>query len=242
MENPLLRTWRLSTDLGGLVIDGRRLAVRLDYFGGGLSVFFVHQKYHAAETGKRILRQVCGDQFRCNAGGFQQTLHDQRFRLSFGIEHFYQLFVGVGFAHCVRGVRHASSIQLRTNRLRQSLGGCLAGHKGARPKRNLNRTEKVATMAGKWRNGGLRAVIQRGNGDPDLRDRPGGSMEVPQRAEPSGMQQSEQLDESRKIRRLQMMISMVMSVISQDPDLTVEEASEMAANARKTALAMLPVT
>ena len=65
-------------------------------------------------------------------------------------------------------------------------------------------------------------------------------MEVPQRAEPSGIRQSEQLDESRKIRRLQMMISMVMSVISQDPDLTVEEASEMAANARRAALAMFP--
>ena len=65
-------------------------------------------------------------------------------------------------------------------------------------------------------------------------------MEVSQGAEPSGMQQGEQLDESRKIRRLQMMISMVMSVISQDPDLTVEEASEMAANARKAALAMFP--
>jgi len=48
------------------------------------------------------------------------------------------------------------------------------------------------------------------------------------------------LDESRKIRRLQMMISMVMSVISQDADLTVEEASEMAANARRAALAMFP--
>ena len=65
-------------------------------------------------------------------------------------------------------------------------------------------------------------------------------MEVPQGAEPSGMQQNEQLDESRKIRRLQLMISMVMSVISQDPDLTVEEAAEMAANARRTALAMFP--
>jgi hypothetical protein len=65
-------------------------------------------------------------------------------------------------------------------------------------------------------------------------------VEVPQRAEPSGIRQSEQLDESRKIRRLQMMISMVMSVISQDPDLTVEEASEMAANARRAALAMFP--
>jgi hypothetical protein len=48
------------------------------------------------------------------------------------------------------------------------------------------------------------------------------------------------LDESRKIRRLQIMISMVMSVISQDPDLTVEEAAAMAANARSAALAMFP--
>jgi ABC-type Fe2+-enterobactin transport system substrate-binding protein len=49
-----------------------------------------------------------------------------------------------------------------------------------------------------------------------------------------------ELDESRKIRRLQIMISMVMSVISQDPDLTVEEAAAMAANARSAALAMFP--
>ncbi len=51
---------------------------------------------------------------------------------------------------------------------------------------------------------------------------------------------SDGMDESRKIRRLQMMMSMVMSVISQDPDLTVEEASEMAANARRAALVMFP--
>ena len=50
----------------------------------------------------------------------------------------------------------------------------------------------------------------------------------------------ERQDEARKIRRLQVMISMVMSVISQDPDLTVEEASEMTANARRAALAMFP--
>ncbi len=68
----------------------------------------------------------------------------------------------------------------------------------------------------------------------------GESMEVPQRAERSGIQQGDQIEESRKIRRLQMMISMVMSVISQDADLTVEEASEMAANARRAALAMFP--
>lgn len=64
-------------------------------------------------------------------------------------------------------------------------------------------------------------------------------MELSQGAEP-GIRQNEQIEESRKIRRLQMMISMVMSVIGQDPDLTVEEASEMAANARRAALAMFP--
>jgi hypothetical protein len=46
--------------------------------------------------------------------------------------------------------------------------------------------------------------------------------------------------EARNIRRLQLMISMVMSVISQDPNLTIEEASELAANAKKAALAMFP--
>jgi hypothetical protein len=68
----------------------------------------------------------------------------------------------------------------------------------------------------------------------------GASMELSRGAEPLGTQQSEQVEESRKIRRLQMMISMVMSVIGQDPDLTVEEAAEMAANARRAALAMFP--
>jgi hypothetical protein len=47
-------------------------------------------------------------------------------------------------------------------------------------------------------------------------------------------------EEGRKIRRLQMMISMVMSVIAQDPDLTIEQASEMVANAKRAALAMFP--
>jgi hypothetical protein len=47
-------------------------------------------------------------------------------------------------------------------------------------------------------------------------------------------------EESRKIRRLQLMISMVLSVIGQDPSLTVEEASELAAGAKRAALAMFP--
>ena len=51
---------------------------------------------------------------------------------------------------------------------------------------------------------------------------------------------SEREEEARKIRRLQMMMSMVTSVISQDPNLTVEEASELAAGAKRAALAMFP--
>ncbi len=47
-------------------------------------------------------------------------------------------------------------------------------------------------------------------------------------------------DEARRIRRLQVMMSMVTSVISQDPGLTVEEASELAAGAKRAALAMFP--
>ena len=47
-------------------------------------------------------------------------------------------------------------------------------------------------------------------------------------------------EEARKIRRLQVMISMVMSVIGQDPNMTVEEASELAAGAKRAALAMFP--
>ena len=53
-------------------------------------------------------------------------------------------------------------------------------------------------------------------------------------------EQQEQEDERRKLRRLQIMMNMVMSVISQDPELTVEEAAELAANAKRAALAMFP--
>ncbi|HTA25053.1 MAG TPA: hypothetical protein VK763_16085 [Terriglobales bacterium] len=64
-------------------------------------------------------------------------------------------------------------------------------------------------------------------------------MESAKRAVQTG-KVSEQEQEARNIRRLQVMISMVMSVISQDPSLTVEEASTMAANAKRAALAMFP--
>jgi len=47
-------------------------------------------------------------------------------------------------------------------------------------------------------------------------------------------------DESRRLRRLQIMMNMVMSVISQDADMSIEEASELAANAKRAALALFP--
>jgi hypothetical protein len=47
-------------------------------------------------------------------------------------------------------------------------------------------------------------------------------------------------EERRKIRRLQIMMNMVMQVIAQDLTLSVEEASEMVADARKAALIMFP--
>lgn len=47
-------------------------------------------------------------------------------------------------------------------------------------------------------------------------------------------------DERRKMRRLQIMVNMVMSVIGQDPSLTIDEASEMVADTRRAALAMFP--
>jgi hypothetical protein len=57
---------------------------------------------------------------------------------------------------------------------------------------------------------------------------------------PETQNQDQNQDEARKIRRLQVMMSMVTSVISQDPNLTIEEASELAASAKRAALAMFP--
>ncbi len=56
----------------------------------------------------------------------------------------------------------------------------------------------------------------------------------------SNQNQAEIEEERRKIRRLQIMMDMVMSVISQDPSLTVEEAAVMVANTKRAALAMFP--
>jgi hypothetical protein len=64
-------------------------------------------------------------------------------------------------------------------------------------------------------------------------------MENADRGDDSGTARESQ-EEAKKIRRLQMMISMVSSVIGQDPNLTVEEASELVAGAKRAALAMFP--
>lgn len=71
----------------------------------------------------------------------------------------------------------------------------------------------------------------------NISERPGDGARFPL-AEQQARQELE--EEARKIRRLQLMISMVMSVIGQDPNLTLSEASELAAGAKKAALAMFP--
>ena len=60
------------------------------------------------------------------------------------------------------------------------------------------------------------------------------------RPQAANNEQQEQEDERRKLRRLQVMMNMVMSVISQDQGLTLEEASELVANTKRAALAMFP--
>ena len=60
------------------------------------------------------------------------------------------------------------------------------------------------------------------------------------RAQSNSGELQELEEERRKLRRLQIMMSMVMSVISQDQGLTLEEASELVANTKRAALAMFP--
>jgi hypothetical protein len=67
-------------------------------------------------------------------------------------------------------------------------------------------------------------------------------MEIPERGanQEASSRQAEIDEENRKLRRLQIMVSMVMSVLSQDPGLTVEEASQMVADTRRAALTLFP--
>lgn len=50
----------------------------------------------------------------------------------------------------------------------------------------------------------------------------------------------EKEEERRQLRRLQMLVGMVASVLGQDPDLTPEQSRELIANCRAAALAMFP--
>jgi hypothetical protein len=65
-------------------------------------------------------------------------------------------------------------------------------------------------------------------------------MDTPESRRQETQTQAEIADENRRIRRLQIMMSMVMSVISQDSSLTLEQASELVANTKRAALAMFP--
>ena len=58
--------------------------------------------------------------------------------------------------------------------------------------------------------------------------------------EPAHQSAEDIQEESRKIRRLQMVVNMVSQVIAQDSTLTVDEASEMVADTRRLALSMFP--
>ena len=57
---------------------------------------------------------------------------------------------------------------------------------------------------------------------------------------PTTMSPEEQAEEQRLIRRLQLMMNLVMQTIAQDGSLSIDEASQMIADARKAALAMFP--
>lgn len=65
------------------------------------------------------------------------------------------------------------------------------------------------------------------------------SQEHSQSVQPS-QTAAEKEEERRKIRRLQLMVDMLLSVLSQDPDLSLAEASEMVNNCKNAALAMFP--
>jgi hypothetical protein len=72
------------------------------------------------------------------------------------------------------------------------------------------------------------------------RDLPHTHINSPEITDSSHQTPEELREEQRKIRRLQVMMNMVMSVISQDDTLTVDEAAEMVADSRRAALAMFP--
>lgn len=65
-------------------------------------------------------------------------------------------------------------------------------------------------------------------------------IEAAEEGQPSKPTQEEIQEESKKVRRLQFLVNLVMSVISQSQDMPVEEAAEMVAATKRAALAMFP--
>ncbi len=68
---------------------------------------------------------------------------------------------------------------------------------------------------------------------------PSNTPHTPQAPRPLAQSPAEQ-EEAKLIRRLQMMMNLVMQTVAQDGSLTVDEASQMIADARSAALAMFP--
>jgi hypothetical protein len=67
-----------------------------------------------------------------------------------------------------------------------------------------------------------------------------GDTPVPNLSSAQSLRNDPAVEEAKLIRRLQMMMNMVMQVIAQDATLTIEDASQMIADARTAALAMFP--
>jgi len=81
--------------------------------------------------------------------------------------------------------------------------------------------------------------MHRGDQQNQESDTPEGKQpEVGQAEQPRSL--LEQRQEEKNIRRLQLMMNMVMSVIAQDSTLSYGDASEMIADSRRAALAMFP--
>jgi hypothetical protein len=63
---------------------------------------------------------------------------------------------------------------------------------------------------------------------------------IPATLTPPTIAATEAQEEARLLRRLQMMMNLVMQTIAQDGSLSIDEASQMIADARSAALAMFP--
>ena len=60
------------------------------------------------------------------------------------------------------------------------------------------------------------------------------------KASPASTLSAAEQHEAKLIRRLQMMMNLVMQTVAQDGSLTIDEASQMIADARTAALSMFP--